>query len=112
MLRITLPPLRERRADIPLLLDHFRKVVADAHGREAPNISRAARHALVTYDWPGNIRQLRNAVESMLVNDIDGLMDIDDLPEDDMAPITLALDQATFDPANPAAYLKQYGGVA
>ncbi len=82
VLRITLPPLRERRADIPLLLDHFRKVVADAHGREAPNISRAARHALVTYDWPGNIRQLRNAVESMLVNDIDGLMDIDDLPEE------------------------------
>ncbi len=82
VVRISLPPLRERRVDIPLLLDHFRKVVSDIHGREVPNISRAARHALVVYDWPGNIRQLRNAVESMLVNDIDGLLDIDDLPEE------------------------------
>ena len=82
VVRINLPPLRERVADIPLLIDHFRKVISDIHGREAPNVSRAARHSLVTYDWPGNIRQLRNAIESMLVNDIDGLLDIDDLPEE------------------------------
>lgn len=82
VVRIYLPPLRERRADIPLLIDHFRKTLSDIHGREAPTVSRAARHALVTYDWPGNIRQLRNAVESMIVNDIDGLLDLDDLPED------------------------------
>ena len=82
VVRISLPPLRERVADIPLLIDHFRKVLSDIHGREVPNVSRAARHALVTYDWPGNIRQLRNAIESMLVNDMDGLLDIDDLPEE------------------------------
>lgn len=82
VVRINLPPLRERVADIPLLIDHFRKVISDIHGREAPNVSRAARHSLVTYDWPGNIRQLRNAIESMLVNDIDGLLDVDDLPEE------------------------------
>ena len=82
VVRITLPPLRERVADIPLLIDHFRKLLADIHGREAPNLSRAARHSLVTYDWPGNIRQLRNVIESMLVCDIDGLLDIDDLPEE------------------------------
>lgn len=82
VVRISLPPLRERRADIPLLIDHFRKILSDIHGREALNISRAARHALVTYDWPGNIRQLRNAIESMLVTDTDGLLDVDDLPEE------------------------------
>jgi two-component system response regulator HydG len=82
VVRITLPPLRERVADIPLLIDHFRKLLASVHGREVPNVSRAARHALITYDWPGNIRQLRNVVESMLVNDIDGLLDVDDLPEE------------------------------
>ena len=82
VVRITLPPLRERVADIPLLIDHFRKLLADIHGREVPNLSRAARHSLVTYDWPGNIRQLRNVIESMLVCDIDGLLDIDDLPEE------------------------------
>ena len=82
VVRITLPPLRERVADIPLLIDHFRKLLSDNHGREVPNISRAARHALVTYDWPGNIRQLKNTIESMLVSDIDGLLDLDDLPEE------------------------------
>ncbi len=82
VLRISLPPLRERRVDIPLLIDHFRKILSDIHGREAPAVSRAARHTLVTYDWPGNIRQLRNTIESMLVNDFDGLLDVDDLPDE------------------------------
>jgi two-component system response regulator HydG len=82
VVRITLPPLRERVADIPLLIDHFRKMLSDNHGREVPNLSRAARHALINYEWPGNIRQLRNVLESMLVSDIDGLLDLDDLPEE------------------------------
>jgi two-component system response regulator HydG len=47
-----------------------------------PQFSRAAKHALMTYDWPGNIRQLRNAIERMLVLDTDGLLDVDDLPEE------------------------------
>ena len=82
VVRITLPPLRERRVDIPLLIEHFLTIVSAAHRRESPNVSRAARHALINYDWPGNIRQLRNAVESMLVNDFDGLLDVDDLPDE------------------------------
>ena len=83
---IFLPPLRERRVDIPLLLDHFRTEFAESYGRDVPGVSRAARHSLVSYDWPGNIRELRNTVERMLVLDSDGLLDVDDLP-DDIVPL-------------------------
>ncbi|HAA48305.1 MAG TPA: sigma-54-dependent Fis family transcriptional regulator [Planctomycetaceae bacterium] len=79
---IDLPPLRERRADVPLLIDHFRKELSETHGRDVPDVSRSARQALIAHDWPGNIRQLRNTVERMLVLDSDGLLDVDDLPDD------------------------------
>ena len=79
---IGLPPLRERRADVPLLIDHFRKEFAESYGRDVPDVSRAARQALIAHDWPGNIRQLRNTIERMLVLDSDGLLDVDDLPDD------------------------------
>ncbi|HCD00085.1 MAG TPA: sigma-54-dependent Fis family transcriptional regulator [Planctomycetaceae bacterium] len=79
---IGLPPLRERRADMPLLIDHFRKEFAESYGRDVPDVSRAARQALIAHDWPGNIRQLRNTIERMLVLDADGLLDVDDLPDD------------------------------
>jgi two-component system response regulator HydG len=79
---IYLPPLRERRGDIPLLLEHFLKDLSKRLGREVEGISRAARQALMAYEWEGNIRELRNTVERMLILDTDGLLDIDDLPED------------------------------
>jgi two-component system response regulator HydG len=79
---ITLPPLRERRVDIPLLIEHFLGQFAESYGRERATITRAARQSLIAYDWPGNIRQLRNSIESMVVQDLDGVLDIDDLPED------------------------------
>lgn len=79
---IYLPPLRERRSDVPLLLDHFRKELGERYDKEVQGFSRAANQALMLYDWPGNIRQLRNTVERMLVLDTDGLLDADDLPEE------------------------------
>jgi len=83
---IYLPPLRERRADIPLLIDHFRKQLAEEQGRDVPTITRRARQALMAYDWPGNIRQLKNTIERMIVLDMDGVLDVDDLP-DEIAPV-------------------------
>jgi two-component system response regulator HydG len=79
---ISLPPLRDRRSDIPLLLDHFVKELGGRYQKDVRGFSRAARQALLSYDWPGNIRQLRNSVERMLVLDVDGLLDADDLPEE------------------------------
>ncbi|MAG93993.1 MAG: sigma-54-dependent Fis family transcriptional regulator [Planctomycetaceae bacterium] len=93
---INLPPLRERRSDISLLIEHFRKELSEIHGREVSSVSRAARHALSTFEWPGNIRQLRNAVERMIVLDTDGILDVDDLPED-IAPLAADSDDFQFD---------------
>ncbi len=77
-----LPPLRERRMDVPLLIDHFLEQLVDSYGREKPAVSRAARQSLIAHDWHGNIRQLRNVLESMFVQDMDGVLDVDDLPDD------------------------------
>ena len=84
VVKIELPPLRERRGDIPLLTDHFLKELSSQYGKKFEGVSRAARRALMAYDWPGNIRQLRNAAERMLVLDTDGSLDLDDLPEEIM----------------------------
>lgn len=79
---IYLPPLRDRREDIPLLIDHFLKDLCKRHGREVEGLTRSARQALLSFEWPGNIRQLRNVVEGMLALDTDGKLDIDDLPNE------------------------------
>lgn len=83
---LQLPPLRDRPADIPLLMEHFLKEMTKKTGREVSGFSRTARRALLSYHWPGNIRQLRNSIESMVVMDIDGLLDVDDLPAE-IAPL-------------------------
>ena len=82
VVKIELPPLRERRGDIPLLTDHFLKELSAQYDKPYEGVSRAARRALMSYDWPGNIHQLRNAAERMLVLDTDGILDLDDLPEE------------------------------
>jgi two-component system response regulator HydG len=80
VITLELPALRERREDILPLVDHFRKHFAKRHGKSVKNISPAVSRRLFAYDWPGNVRQLRNAVETMVVLDTDGLLDVDDLP--------------------------------
>lgn len=79
---IRLPTLRQRSQDIPMLIDYFMRQFAGQHGKQIKGMSPAARHKLMTFDWPGNVRQLRNVVESMVVVDYDGLLDVDDLPEE------------------------------
>ncbi|MBI2956759.1 MAG: sigma-54-dependent Fis family transcriptional regulator, partial [Acidobacteria bacterium] len=65
--RIELPPLRERREDIPLLAEHFLEKFATAMNRPTPRLSAAALDLLLSYEWPGNVRELENAVERALV---------------------------------------------
>lgn len=79
---IELPPLRERRSDIPLLVDSFLKQLASRYHRPIPIVTRQAQQALIAYDWPGNVRELRNTVEGMMILDKDGRLDVDDLPSD------------------------------
>lgn len=82
VITLRLPTLVERGADIPILIDHFIKLFAKKHGKQIKGVVPAARRRLLTYRWPGNVRQLRNVVESMVVVDYDGLLDLDDLPDE------------------------------
>ena len=79
---INLPRLADRREDIPLLVDYFVKEHSKRHQKTIRGISTAARRRLLAYDWPGNVRQLRNVIESMVVVDIDEVLDLDDLPDE------------------------------
>src|SRR5690606_4266212 len=67
ILRIELPPLRERKADIPLLIHGFIRELSREHDRPFRGIEPEALQLLVDYAWPGNVRELRNLVESMVV---------------------------------------------
>ncbi|MGQ9605567.1 MAG: sigma-54-dependent transcriptional regulator [Thermogutta sp.] len=82
VITIRLPSLAERPEDIPVLTDHFVRMFAKKHGKHIRGVSAAARRVLQTYRWPGNVRQLRNVIESMTVVDFDGILDLDDLPEE------------------------------
>ena len=64
---VSVPALKERREDIPHLVDHFLDMLGQAAGRARPSVDEAAMAALQAYDWPGNVRQLRNVVERMLI---------------------------------------------
>ena len=77
---MAIAPLRDRSGDIPLLIEHFVKQFAKRHGKVINGVSLPARVKLGSYPWPGNVRQLRNVVESMVVVDCDELLDVDDLP--------------------------------
>lgn len=79
---LKIPPLRERRGDIPFLLDYFVKQFSQRYHKPIRGITAQARKILFSFDWPGNVRQLRNTAESMTVVDYDNLIDIDDLPEE------------------------------
>jgi len=76
---IVLPPLRERRQDLPLLMDHMLRVFAEKNGKKIQGFTPEAREALLRYDYPGNIRELENIIERASVitrNDVIGRADL------------------------------------
>lgn len=77
---IELPALRQRREDVVPLMDHFRKQFLRRHDKPTAHFTPATTKRFFAYDWPGNVRQLRNFVETMVVLDTDGSLDLDDLP--------------------------------
>src|SRR5438477_8340664 len=82
VLYIYLPPLRERRTDIPLLVRRFIAEFAATHDREFRGVTPEALQILVDADWPGNVRQLRNLIESMVVLAPEGEIRASDIPKD------------------------------
>jgi PAS domain S-box-containing protein len=77
---IRIPPLRERRNDIPLLVDHFLNQVAERNEQKAPVITESALSAMMDYAWPGNVRELQNAVQFSIVKCNGDIITADDLP--------------------------------
>ncbi|QBG49208.1 sigma-54-dependent Fis family transcriptional regulator [Verrucomicrobia bacterium S94] len=77
---ITLPPLRERQDDILLLLNHYLAVFNEENGKQIEGFTPAAYELLSAYDWPGNIRELRNLVERMVVLARGKVLDVPDIP--------------------------------
>ena len=113
VLHLHIPPLRERSSDIPLLLDHYGKVLAVQHERTAPVFSTSATEALVRYDWPGNIRELRNIVERLVARVEAPVIEVDHLPagfaagssKDEHLPSALAY--SVSNPVKVAALLER-----
>lgn len=80
VVRIHVPPLRERKDDLPLMISAFVKEFAEENGKVIENIDPKARQALYAYDWPGNVRQLRNCIESAVVMTTGTVITLDELP--------------------------------
>ena len=81
-----LPPLRERMEDLPLLVDHHLKRLCAELGRTEPELTEAVWERMREYDWPGNVREVRNILERALVLSPEGTVGADDIPSS--APVT------------------------
>jgi DNA-binding NtrC family response regulator len=76
-----MPPLRDRKDDIPELVDNFLKKFADRHGKAVNRVSKEVMDLIMQYQWPGNIRELMNCIESSVVMARGNAIDIDCIPE-------------------------------
>ncbi|MCD6307045.1 MAG: sigma-54-dependent Fis family transcriptional regulator [Deltaproteobacteria bacterium] len=99
---LTLPPLRKRRQDIPLLVDHFLKNINEQYGYRVGGFSKKALIALSAYPWPGNIRELKNLVERLAVLNQKGTIDVSDLPDKIRGSVSLS-------PKEPVAAISDEG---
>ncbi len=79
---LRVPPLRERRDDIPLLVQHLQKQAEERHHKETKQVAGAAMRVLCDFPWPGNVRQLRNCMERLVVTVEGSTIHADDLPEE------------------------------
>ena len=96
IVNIHLAPLRNRREDIIPLADHFRKLANKKNGKNTRRFSPELAKWMLEFEWTGNIRQLKNVVESMVVLDIDDLLDLDDLTPE-------VAGSASAEPTSPSA---------
>jgi DNA-binding NtrC family response regulator len=102
---IALPPLRERREDLSLLVDHFLRTLAAKNGKTIRGLTREARDALLRYDYPGNVRELENLIERAVVltrGDVIALADL---------PLTLQDPSSELEPKTEAGLLAAVEGL-
>jgi two-component system, NtrC family, response regulator HydG len=82
VISVNIPPLRDRRDDIPLLVEHFLQVYREKNGKSVVGCSKRALELLATYPWPGNVRELENAIERAVVLTRGNAISEDDLPRE------------------------------
>lgn len=80
VVRINLPPLRERKEDIPLLVNHFLNKYSKENNKPIPQLDPEVMNALMNYDWPGNVRELANVIERAVVLSPSGIISMKHLP--------------------------------
>ncbi len=101
VVHVTIPPLRARAADIPLLVRTFLDQFAEEHGKPRLQLTKPALQKMMQYHWPGNVRQLRNVVENLVLFSTSDTIDVDELPDtlmggqsdDFTVPVGVPLDQ-------------------
>jgi DNA-binding NtrC family response regulator len=96
VIHVVVPPLRERREDIPVLAQHFVKSCAEQYGLPQVELSPEALDAMINYDWPGNVRELKNVIERTIVRARTPLITRRELPAEmfQLAPRAVAVAQA------------------
>lgn len=99
---IILPSLRERKDDIPMLVDHFLKL-SNERNKKKVRMSREFLEAMTAYDWPGNVRELQNLIERLVILTADNLLCLNDLPDYFFTPKKLP---ASVVPQAPPAFLQ------
>src|SRR5688572_11019185 len=82
VVHIEVPPLRDRREDVFVLLTHFLRIFSEAHRVPVPEVTAAALARLTSYAWPGNVRELRNVSERLVLRCRNGRIDVDMLPSE------------------------------
>ncbi|QOZ44692.1 sigma-54-dependent Fis family transcriptional regulator [Bradyrhizobium sp. CCBAU 53340] len=82
VVKITIPPLRERLGDVEVLIDHFNRQFAESYGTQPLRFEAAAMELMRRYSWPGNVRELRNLIENLVLMTLTGVVTPRDLPED------------------------------
>lgn len=76
VIQIHVPPLRERKSDIPILVEHFLKNLAEQYGQKKKQVSKTTLHALMEHEWPGNVRELKNTIERLVIMTPSDIIDV------------------------------------
>jgi two-component system response regulator HydG len=82
VIAVNVPPLRDRRDDVPLLVDHFLGRFREKNAKAISHVTHAALDAMTAYHWPGNVRELENAIERAVVLSKSSVIDVEDLPRE------------------------------
>ena len=102
---VLIPPLRERREDIQLLVSHFVEVFARRMGKHIDQVPQTTMNALIAYPWPGNVRELQNLIERAVIRSDDGVLP-NPLPRSEEDAYTTTLSEGTFMDSQRALILR------